>query len=669
MALCMSILDIAKRLGVDPQRYRNWEKHFGPLPQQQYGAALARILDVDADWLLTGAGPTPAVPLVSSVLATDPFPLPEVPPRIDSAALGQRAKARRCELGIGCTELAERLGTMAATFRSWEAHFPRRRHAELEAAWEDALEVPRGWLRDCRLSALAAATPRKVAAEFSAAGCASVADEIRCVGAWLVRQTPRRRTWDAGRLNEAELRRARIFAERYGVCGPDNVTLQAVGDRYGVTRERVRQVVDLMSERAQDLPLTLTKLSELKSCVAAAVPISVEAFDAQHRDLLGESLSVVDADRFARELLGFGVCEVSAPAFSFSGNAVQSVLVGTADLGNMAVIRDAARRMIRSVGAAQVLYVTGMVAEATAAPVSISDVRRALPFIAGMEWLDEPNGWFWFGVETVNNRVLDVVRRVLVAAEGRVDVEELQQAVCRNRRILYDDERTSPPMIEAPWPVLRDMLARVPWLSVVQGDDFVLADPVAPSEVLSGAELALFDVLQQHGGIAARITLHKALVDTGSMSIPSLSLQLATSPIIRSIGYGMHGLRGWAIAPHVLARELADGGNSRVRQPLEMIAGDPEFDLVLTEYIFRTGGVTFPAGVMRSVPAGAYSLSGVAQGEIQLGTTPSAPSRVGGLIPLLRAAGLSVADVVRVRVYPDERRVEICRIDAGDSPS
>ena len=80
MALCMSILDIAKRLGVDPQRYRNWEKHFGPLPQQQYGAALARILDVDADWLLTGAGPTPAVPLVSSVLATDPFPLPEVPP-------------------------------------------------------------------------------------------------------------------------------------------------------------------------------------------------------------------------------------------------------------------------------------------------------------------------------------------------------------------------------------------------------------------------------------------------------------------------------------------------------------------------------------------------------------------------------------------------------------
>ena len=45
-------------------------------------------------------------------------------------------------------------------------------------------------------------------------------------------------------------RNAAIFAQRYGAMGPDVSTLQACGDRHGMTRERARQICERMLERA-----------------------------------------------------------------------------------------------------------------------------------------------------------------------------------------------------------------------------------------------------------------------------------------------------------------------------------------------------------------------------------------------------------------------------------
>ncbi len=113
-------------------------------------------------------------------------------------------------------------------------------------------------------------------------------------------------------------------------------------------------------------------------------------------------------------------------------------------------VRAASLKMIRSCGAAHILFVTGLVCDATGKAVALSDVRRALVAVEGMEWLTEGEDWYWLGPDTANNRALEAVRKVLAVASRKVDVEDIHQAVCRSRRAYYkSDVRVQPPEMES----------------------------------------------------------------------------------------------------------------------------------------------------------------------------------------------------------------------------
>jgi hypothetical protein len=88
------------------------------------------------------------------------------------------------------------------------------------------------------------------------------------------------------------------------------------------------------------------------------------------------------------------------------------------------------------------------------------------------------------------------------------------------------------------------MLSRVPWLSIVQMNDFVLNDDVAIDDVLNSSELAVVRVIEEHGGSATRGTFNKRFVETGVFTLANLHIVLSSSPVIRQIGYGIYGLRG-----------------------------------------------------------------------------------------------------------------------------
>lgn len=114
--------------------------------------------------------------------------------------------------------------------RLWENRLPRKPKKELEDALEDALLVPRGWLRDPQMHPVVCEAVKSASSviDISIFECKTVADEIRCIGAWLSRNGSRRRTCRIEDLPEDEARRARMFADRYGVSG--DATLQSIGD-------------------------------------------------------------------------------------------------------------------------------------------------------------------------------------------------------------------------------------------------------------------------------------------------------------------------------------------------------------------------------------------------------------------------------------------------------
>ncbi len=661
VAVGMTAVQVADRLGVDAPRYRYWEKVFGPLPQRQYGDAIGRILGVDARWFcaVEGEASTPFIADHDSQWLGSDDGVVSTPTTMDYDALGQRAKTRRRILKLSVAHVAEAIGVSRLTLSKWEDSLPARHRGGMERLWEDALQVPRGWLRDLSIvpteTALASHSPFNI----ESLALASVADEIRAVGAWLARAVERSRTVRFDELSDAEQRRAFMFAERYGVSGSGGTVLQVIGDQFGLTRERVRQVVEVMTDRARSVTFTLPCLLRLKE-EAATAPMSVADFETKHRILLGDALSLADADRFAREILGFSVASMTERSLWQTGNAVQAMLSRADGLGLAVAARDASRRMIRSCGAAHAMFVTGMVSAALGVAISINDVRHVLSAIEGMEWLTEDEDWYWFGMDTANNRVLDVARKVLTVAHRRLDIEELHQAVCRSRRILHDD-RTSPPAIEVPKHVLREIFVRVPWLSVVQHNDFVLTDFVLAEEILNSSELSVVEVVRRYGGAVSRQILTKELVETGIFSSPNLQIVLANSPVIRPLGFGIFGLRGVSVSERALAAAVASMGNHTTSPSSLDSDGWCEFEIEITKFKLQRGLIDFPARVIKVIPTGEYRAEGLVDGNFFVGKVPSAPHRVTKLVSLLRKAGVRPADVLKVRIHPEKLCAEISR--------
>lgn len=637
----LSVGALAARLGVSTARYRTWEKIFGPLPQRQYGSAVDRILSPeDEDAAIEGPDLALAEPL-------------------DLVALGGRAKERRRQIGLSAAGAAALLQVSAATIRAWEARLPAKHRGDVEDAWEALLRAPRGWLRDL---AMEAEGPHDAQTHFELphSACLSIAEEIRAVGTYLAEPRSRRAQPVSGGSKRAEVH-ATMFAARYGVSGPDATTLQDIGNRFGLTRERVRQILERMLERARGASFSLPAFTRLRTAVSEAGVCLVADFESAHAQLLG-GVSLADADRFAREVLGTNVASIVSKSFGRTGQGLQPALASRSTPDLAASLRDAARRMTRSSGAAHALTVVGMVSEDLGQAVSLADAKQALRVIEGMEWLTEHQDWFWLGADAVlQNRVLEAVRKILATAATRVDVEDLHQGICRSRRTFYRNEpRARPPELEMPQDVLRVILARVPWLSVVQKNDFVLREPLRREDVLNSSELAVVEVIKEFGGATVWHVLNRRLVDSGVFSPPSLHMVLAHSPVVKPLGYGIYGLRGIDVSREAYAAALDSGARTAVAlEPAH--DGWLEFSYSISEAALRSGVADLPMRVVNALPEGDYKTEGIARGTFSVGTSRAAPSRSRGLASLLRTAGVKPGEPLLVRVHPKTLEARIVR--------
>jgi len=100
--------------------------------------------------------------------------------------------------------------------------------------------------------------------------------------------------------NEAKQRWIGIFLARHG--GLRGLELQTVGDRFGITRERVRQICDaiLVSLRAQ--PVKMPALERLLSVAARVMPLSMDEANNQLARFLGDGCGLQAAIQFAEAM-------------------------------------------------------------------------------------------------------------------------------------------------------------------------------------------------------------------------------------------------------------------------------------------------------------------------------------------------------------------------------
>lgn len=201
-------------------------------------------------------------------------------------------KTSREAQGLSVEDMAERLGVSRVRYYGLEQRYGSR----VQRLYAERIKA-----------ALAGEALSRPVTDLSGLKLASVADEIREVGARLARVNYAPPSMDADELLRMTHRRALIFASRYGASGPDQVALQTVGDQFGITKERVRQIVWLMTRSAQSMAFVLPVLDRLRAdMVRVGAAIAGADFEAAHNELLG-GVSLKDAGRFAREVAGAGL--------------------------------------------------------------------------------------------------------------------------------------------------------------------------------------------------------------------------------------------------------------------------------------------------------------------------------------------------------------------------
>lgn len=571
-------------------------------------------------------------------------------------SLGLRAKNRRKGLKLSRKEVALEVGIAGTTLDTWERSIPRGMKQERVEAWESALEVPNGWLLDSSMKTSMPVPPPVFAVNID--NSPSATDAIRKVGCWISKGR-RKKSINLNQLTQSEARAADIFALRYGVAGEKASTLQAIGDSFGLTRERIRQIVDKMLERLLVVKVNAPIIDDLFHNMLPYLPASVVDVDLQFREQLGESLSIEGLNRFAREILGKGGIQIVEGPNGMCEQWGKIVInPSNHNVEKLRAIRNAAIEMIRSCGGAQINWVAGTASWQCGEVVTNQDILRTCRMIVGFNWLVEEDGWFWFGEGIPSkNRVLNLSKKMLAVAGRRLDVEDIQQGLSRARRGYFDPDRPRPAMIEPPLRVVTAILTQMPWIKVIQSDDF-LADPIIPPEdVLSDSELEIFNLMVSVGGVMSRYEINQA--KSADFSDVMLSANLDNSPIFNRLDTGIFALRGRqlnvASINHALESVGGPGGAGPSTVPADIVDGCVSFQLTLSEYRIRNKFVEVPASVACYLEDGMY----VVDGFDSPARSSTAFRRFYQLIQKMIKLGYKQGDIVTIQIFPSERKVKI----------
>jgi transcriptional regulator with XRE-family HTH domain len=466
--------------------------------------------------------------------------------------LAKRARERRDELSLTRNVVADHLKISAMNLLRWERSLPRRRRPE-ETEWEQLLKVPEGWLRDTKLSAY----PPAPFPESIDTPSTTVASEIRAICSWFSRRNRFGRTTEYEALQGAEKRMVDIMLHRYGVYGNVASTLQHIADRLRITGERVRQIGEEFTGNLDEQLGELPAFTRLKESIQEHLPCKVAELEDRFRPLLGEQLTLSGADAFAREVLGRNIVRVITRPANMQGHTVpMAVPDDTADDAELRAVRQVAVSMVRIAGAAQVHFVAGMSSTTLKRGITPDDVIRCCKMFSNFEWLSEEDGWFWFG-PAADNRAKTTAFKLLSVATRNVDVEEIHDAMSRARLMRYDPDRPRVYMIDAPLPVLKEVIKRIPGIETLQYNDFRLSVPVSPNDVLSETELAILDVLKRHGGVANRQVIVDEVLKVLDVTLMGLNFALDGSPIVVRLDTGVWSIRGTRLNTEAVVAALS----------------------------------------------------------------------------------------------------------------
>ncbi|MDX8411270.1 MAG: DNA-directed RNA polymerase subunit alpha C-terminal domain-containing protein [Mariprofundaceae bacterium] len=333
--------------------------------------------------------------------------------------------------------------------------------------------------------------------------------------------------------NQIGERNAQIFIQRMGWDGNGGKTLDAVGKKYGMTRERIRQICAKIEKKLQRHFLQTDFLKQGIECLHSNLPnIALEAEKLLASKGISQNPFRIEGVITAARLLGL---EAQFCIEKF-GRKKTRIIVHESSKGAPKHIVIQARKHIEHWGAGTIADVTCTVNSTYKTSASDALTGFILESLEDFRWLDQDSGWFWL-TNNKRNRITNLIRKI-VSVANKLSISDLRSGIMRPHRM----RGYSPPKR-----VLREICKQSSEYKVE--DDIVFASPPLKWEdVLEDTNaFVLVKVLSKFGPVLARSDFESRCMKEG-MNRTSFYMYLGSSPLIQRFSRGVYGLRGAGVS-------------------------------------------------------------------------------------------------------------------------
>jgi hypothetical protein len=387
-----------------------------------------------------------------------------------------------------------------------------------------------------------------------------------------------------------------IVLAYFGLDGRGGKTLQSIGDKFGLTRERVRQICEKikrqLEQRVQKQSPPLPVFNSTLEFVNAHIPDKADVIEA--------GLAKKGLSKWAFRLEGLlSVAEFLGYAKPFNIEKLNKrrfvVHLGKKKLTKLAVILS--KKYVSSQGIANIDEIIAQFNSLTKQSVNKSFIISALNLSETFSWVDEPNGWFWLPA-LPRNRLINVIKKIL-SVSNSIDISELRSGLSRFHRL----KGLAPPRR-----VLLEFCSQLEWCRV-EGTTVIANPPLDWEKVLSGTtEWAMAAVLKEYGPVMSTKEFEDKCIALGRNE-NTFFQYISYSPIITKFSLGIYGLRGTKIHPgeikslkpqKIPAKVLVDFGWTS--------ESNIWISYKLSRSIIKTGVINIPAA-MKQYLQGEYSLT------------------------------------------------------------
>ena len=332
----------------------------------------------------------------------------------------------------------------------------------------------------------------------------------------------------------------------FGFDGTGRKTLDEVGQAFGVTRERIRQITSNFTRRVHNRSLYLPMFRSACNHIIDTLPNSTLA--------IRQSLRTQEIARTEFGLSGIGAIlrllnEDDLFEIVSIGESTLAVQNNTAEL--FRGVPRIARAIVSAFGCGHIEHILWGLEVGPERAIETQDVATVLNQIADVRWLDQAREWFTI-VDTRRNRLSNVVQKVLSVAQ-KIFLSELRGAIKRVHRL----DGFAPPSN-----VLKAFCSWLPFCDV--DDEYVIANtPLSTADTLGGIEHCLYDVLREHGSVINLNTFRDECLQRG-MNANSFYQYITYSPIICRLAREVYSLVGAEVPPGIVEELSQPAGRGSI---------------------------------------------------------------------------------------------------------